>query len=325
MATTVDQATFLKLYKGNVIPLRACLAGLTWMLHDYLLTIEDEIRYIWPQKRNFGKFMFFWIRYYTMFILIFDVAQIHSFARPGATNPGLCVAMDSIIRVIGAISLWSVEIIMQLRIYALYSGSKRVAIFNGVLFIISIGGFFGVLARNAMVRRQVIANFVKLPLPGCPSIHSGLEWAQWVPAAAFEVVLCGFALVKSVGRIRTEDKSFGMSLYSILIRDNLLYFLGVTCVLLFNNFMVLGFTHIPWFSYAPFHAAVGIVTARMLINLRKVASFNDGSFKVDSLTVLELDFMAANRSTISTQDMSVMFVRMLAPGYEYEQGYTFCV
>jgi hypothetical protein len=37
-----------------------------------------------------------------------------------------CVAMDTIIRVVGAISLWSVEIIMQLRVYALYSCSKRV-------------------------------------------------------------------------------------------------------------------------------------------------------------------------------------------------------
>lgn len=35
--------------------------------------------------------------------------------------------MDSIIRVVGAISLWSVEIIMQLRVYALFKCSKRVS------------------------------------------------------------------------------------------------------------------------------------------------------------------------------------------------------
>ncbi|KAJ7598029.1 hypothetical protein C8J56DRAFT_721062, partial [Mycena floridula] len=261
---------FLKLYMANVIPLRACLAGLTWILHDFFLTIEDEIRYIWPQRRGIGKTMYMFIRYYTILIVIFDVTQIHTFAIPGITGPNLCVAMDSIIRVIGAISLWAVEIIMQLRIYALYNGSRNVAIFNAIVFAISIAGFFGILIKNAIVRREVISSVISLPLPGCPSIHSGLEWAQWVPAAGFEVVLCGFALYKSFTKIRRSNaESFGMSLYAALVRDNLLYFLGITTILLFNNFMVLGFTHIPWFSYSPFHAVVSILTTRMLINLRK--------------------------------------------------------
>jgi len=37
-----------------------------------------------------------------------------------------CVAMDTIIRVVGAISLWSIEVVMQLRVYALYECSKPV-------------------------------------------------------------------------------------------------------------------------------------------------------------------------------------------------------
>ena len=41
--------------------------------------------------------------------------------------------MDSVIRVVGAISLWSIEILMQLRVYALYSSSRRVCL---ILFVI---------------------------------------------------------------------------------------------------------------------------------------------------------------------------------------------
>lgn len=107
--------------------------------------------------------------------------------------------MDSIIRIVGAITLWSVEVIMQLRVYALYKCSKRVryqshedamliyncyyqvAIFNGLLFLASIAGFFWILIHNALRRHEVIASAIHLPLPGCPSIHSGIEWAQWVP------------------------------------------------------------------------------------------------------------------------------------------------
>lgn len=38
-----------------------------------------------------------------------------------------------------------------------------------------------ILVHNAQRRRAVIASAIALPLPGCPSIHTGIEWAQWVP------------------------------------------------------------------------------------------------------------------------------------------------
>lgn len=91
------------------------------------------------------------IRYYSIALLIFDVTQIHLFARPGFTNDNLCVlrlsllialnqnstsdtcscvAMTPVTRIVGAISLWSVEIIMQLRIYALYGCSRKARPFS---------------------------------------------------------------------------------------------------------------------------------------------------------------------------------------------------
>ena len=82
------------------------------------------------------------IRYYTLALLLFDVLQIHLFTIPGVVNDELyvrlihfplshwdmrrCIAMDSVIRVVGAISLWSIEVLMQLRVYALYSCSRGV-------------------------------------------------------------------------------------------------------------------------------------------------------------------------------------------------------
>uniref|UniRef100_A0A0W0FEH9 DUF6533 domain-containing protein n=1 Tax=Moniliophthora roreri TaxID=221103 RepID=A0A0W0FEH9_MONRR len=292
MASPEEQAKFIKLYQGNLTPLRVCLVGLTWGLHDYLVTLEDELKYIWPLKRSFNKFMFFWIRYYTITLLVFDVIQIHTFSIPGVTSDNVCVAMDSIIRVVGAISLWSVEIIMQLRVYALYKCSKKagifnirltrypvtdgrqqIAIINAFLFLCSIAGFLYVLIFNAQRRRAVIADAIHLPLPGCPSIHSGIEWAQWVPATAFEGVLFGFALYKTLKsttlRLRSGSR---VGLYSLLLRDNLFYFFAIAFVLVFNNLMVVGITKIPWFSYAPFHAAVGILTTRMLLNVNKAAT-----------------------------------------------------
>ncbi|KAF7375327.1 UBA-e1-C domain-containing protein [Mycena sanguinolenta] len=272
-STDQDTTSLVQLVIGNLIPLHVVLVGLTWVIHDYLITLEDEIRYVWPQRLNFSKFMFLWIRYYTIVLLLFDVVQIHVFARPGITSNNLCVAMDTIIRVVGAVSLWSVEIVMQLRVYALYNCSRRVAVVNCILFAGSIVGFLVILIYNHSRRAAIIASAIHLDLPGCPTVHSGLEWAQWVPATIYEGILFGFALVKTFEKtISTLRKDGTLSLHTILLRDNILYFFGIALLLLFNNLMVVNLTHIPWFSYGPFHAAVGIMTCRMVINLRKASS-----------------------------------------------------
>ncbi|KAK0433877.1 hypothetical protein EV421DRAFT_2088337 [Armillaria borealis] len=264
---------FATLYLGNLIPLHAVLMGLTWIIHDYCKTIRNLPDIRQPRKGNIGKIMFLWVRYYSIALLLFDTVQIHVFSIPRITSDNLCIAMDPITRVAGAISLWSIEIIMQLRIYALFKCSKRVAVFNGILFVGSIAGFSWILAHNAIRRIAMIADVIHLPLPGCPDVHSGIEWAQWVPATAYEGVLFGFALFKTLESTADRiQKGRRVSLYSLLLRDNILYFMAISCILVFNNLMVVGVTKIPWFSYGPFHAAVGVLTTRLLLNLQKAAS-----------------------------------------------------
>jgi len=44
-------------------------------------------------------------------------------------TPTRCIAMGPTTRVVGALSLWSIEVVMQMRIYALYKCSRKVDIF----------------------------------------------------------------------------------------------------------------------------------------------------------------------------------------------------
>ncbi|KDQ23875.1 hypothetical protein PLEOSDRAFT_1048725 [Pleurotus ostreatus PC15] len=303
-----DINRFIALYKGNLIPLTTVPSALTWILHDYFVTLEDEVCIGFrTQKWCTSKAMFLWIRYYSIVLLIFDVTQIHLFARPGITSDKVCLGMDPTIRVIGAVSLWSIEIIMQLRIYALYEGSKKVALFNFTLFLGSIAGFLWVLIYNAKLRPALIADAVHLPLPGCPSIHAGIEWAQWIPATAFEGVLFCFALYKGLQKsyweARTQKR---FSLYALLLRDNLLYFFAITCILIFNNLMVVGVTHIPWFSYGPFHAALEILTVRMLLNLRKATAHDLSSVHLTEVHVDQLKNVRRKDTAVPKRNLSAL-------------------
>ncbi|KAF8963229.1 hypothetical protein BDZ97DRAFT_1821153 [Flammula alnicola] len=297
--SSISESQYVDLYEGNLIPLRVVLASLVWVLHDYFVTLEDEVRYIWSQKPNFGRFMFLWVRYYTIFLVGFDVLQIHTFAIPGVASHALCVAADPTTRLVGAVSLWSVEIIMQLRIYILYNRSKRVALFNGVLFLTSIGLFLWLVIVNAVRRSNVLrGSIAKLPLPGCPTVNGGTEWAQWIPATAFEGVLFGFALYRAAMSVAARTKlNQRLSLTAILIHENILYFLVVSCILVLNNLMVVGATRIPWFGFGPFHAAVGIATCRMLIHLRKFAIKNlDGPNQTSNNTKMTAGGPVFNRT-----------------------------
>ncbi|RXW17002.1 hypothetical protein EST38_g8845 [Candolleomyces aberdarensis] len=184
-------------------------------------------------------------------------------------TPSRCVATDPIVRILGAISLWAVEIIMQLRIHALYNRSRKAS--EAMLdfeFLFTI--LLVIMVQGAMRRSAMIASAIRLPLPGCPAINGGIQWSLWVPAMLFEIVLFGFALYKSARsltvRMPLQDRP---SLTTILLEDNILYFFGISTLLVLLNIMSVGTTLLPWFSFGPFHAGVGIMTTHMLMHLRK--------------------------------------------------------
>jgi len=249
---------FIALYNRNLIPLNVVICSLVWVLHDYFITLEDEVTYIWTQRPSFGRFMFFWA---------------HSQTLPGVRTRELCLALDLTNRIVGAINLWSVEIIMQIRIYALFNRSKKIALFNGIFFLISIAMFLWMLSVRAYQRNKALAPFVDLPLIGCPVVHGTGQWGLWFPATMYELLLFGFALYKAATSSTVGMKlNHRPSLTAILLQENIRYFLVVGCILIFNNLMNVRATRIPCFGFGPFHASVGIATSRMLIHLRKFSS-----------------------------------------------------
>ncbi|KAF9524806.1 hypothetical protein CPB83DRAFT_860724 [Crepidotus variabilis] len=309
----ISQQAFEKLYEGNIVPLRVTLAGLTWVLHDYFVTLEDEIRFFWFRKRSTGTFLFLWIRYYTIFLILFDTIQIHLFVHPAIHTNAACVAMAPTSRILGAIGLWSVEIIMQVRLYALFNRSKKVAVFNGVLFVASMGVFLWILVLNSKRRGQMIASAIHLPLPGCPTINGGTEWALWLSPMAYEFILFFFLIYKGYHSVAVKMRlNHRMSLMSILLQQNAVYFLSVGGLLLFNNLMVISATKIPWLGWGlvitilfliqfsnhwysllasfdrPFHSALGIVTGRMLLGLRQFTEqniFEDSNVSMSTINI----------------------------------------
>ncbi|KAL1746505.1 hypothetical protein HDZ31DRAFT_81194 [Schizophyllum fasciatum] len=306
-------AEYVRLYQGNLIPMYTTVVGVAWVFYDWTLTMDDEVRYVWPQKMNIGKAIYFWIQW---------LARIH----PAMTNPMLCVIMDPVDRLSGAILLWSVEVIMQLRIYAIYERSSLVARVNIALFAVSIAGFFYVLVTNVLQRARAIQHVLHLPLLGCPAIQTSTEWAQWLPATIFEGVLFGFVLYRSLRvNFRNLRAGRGISLYEVVIKDQIRYWVGVSTLLVLCNLMVVGTTKIPFFGFAPFHAGLGVSTTRMLLNVREAAERTDFSVYLGTAAPRDAWFRSSgegdyrpSRDGSSSSEAAEMEMKTLYSRYDLE-------
>jgi len=309
-------------YQLTLIPLNVILASLVWVLHDYFITLEDEIRYIWRQKSAFRKFMFLWIRYYTIFLLAFDAFQTHYLDEHEISNSNraLCVLVDPTDRIAGAIGLWSIEIVMQWRIYVLFKRSKKVAIANGILFVASMFLFIYIMVVNAIIRNKAVPNTAILGEIGCPSQIGGSDWALWVPATVFEVIIFLLALyICATGANGTEENK-RPSLISVLISENVLHFFFVASLLLFYVLMVAEVTPIPWFGSGPFHAATGIVTCRVLISLQKYSIKSMEKGKSPQSARASLDSLSFDGSADSCDEETLDGERNPSNIYDLERG-----
>ncbi|KAF9048785.1 hypothetical protein BJ165DRAFT_1462654 [Panaeolus papilionaceus] len=266
---------FAQLYRASLLPLYVNTSFLVFVIHDYFITLEDEVGYICTQRRSLAKYMFFWIRYYTIVLLILDVCQVHLLARPGFATNRLCGILDPVSRVTGAIALWSADIILQLRVYALFQCSKKVAIFNAVLFMASISAFLGILAVSVRGRTPSLDEGYGASVPGCAVMREGIEWVQWVPAAIFEGLLFIQALCRSIASTtsRIQGKR-NISLSAFIVFDSSCYFLVVTALLILTSITVASSAGVPWLGFGPLHAVVGISSARLLIQVPKFSNLS---------------------------------------------------
>ncbi|KAJ1306748.1 hypothetical protein OPQ81_007734 [Rhizoctonia solani] len=50
------------------------------LLYDYMITIDQEVKFIWGQRWSFGKVVYIFIRYATIFMMAGHVASMFFFS-----------------------------------------------------------------------------------------------------------------------------------------------------------------------------------------------------------------------------------------------------
>ncbi|KAK6992677.1 hypothetical protein R3P38DRAFT_2569350 [Favolaschia claudopus] len=280
-ATALQEANELKFLMNALGDIQATrfsqLASSAIIIFDHIITLDKEVELIWKRPWAAGKVIFIINRYYTMVSVLInnyalfsssltDSVRIRFFQWQGWT---------------GLIACMIAEVILQMRLYALYFLSKRVLILMASAFILSS-------ASSAVIMGTVLHGIKAHahPLPTVPTTFCAPSnvpsyfFAFWIPIISFESLLCFLALFRGFQTFRTSGGSTlfqsGRHLVAILIRDSVLYFL-VMFATYFTNMLV-------WASADPSSLEIPIAFSvalsctlgnRMIFNVREVNQSDD--------------------------------------------------
>ncbi|KAJ7910846.1 hypothetical protein B0H13DRAFT_2011099 [Mycena leptocephala] len=193
------------------------------MVWDYIITLEDERELFWKRRPwTLATCLFLWIRYAGILLTAFGLSpDLTDFVRHS------WIRVEA---VVGVSISSAIQVILQLRIYALYDASPRIAALIIGAFaveILAVIGMFGVGSNHIEAVAEAVGNIVRCKATVIPS----WLWLLWIPATSFELLLCVLAVYKGYQRFRTIGHQV---LHDILVRDSVMYYLAIQCVYICN-------------------------------------------------------------------------------------------
>ncbi|KAF8902285.1 hypothetical protein CPB84DRAFT_1776389 [Gymnopilus junonius] len=214
----------------------ARLASIVIVFYDYALSLDFQIDLIWRSEWHFLKVVFLINRYYVLAagILLTNALSVF-FSSNLSSKVGLnYVLWEAWTGLIGCVLA---EIILQMRISALYLRNKRIV-------YPMVASFLASSTASATIMGIYLRGIDAFPIdiPGgqiCYSNHSPHLYAFWIPILSFECLLCALALAHGYQDYRDSLRGFGSRLIGaldtpklseILVRDSITYFFSIGAV-----------------------------------------------------------------------------------------------
>ncbi|KAG2040274.1 hypothetical protein BDR03DRAFT_949511 [Suillus americanus] len=206
------------------------IAALTLFTWDLILTFPHEIR-LWNAKWTLAKVLFFVNRYFVLGTVV-----LITFLTFDVTPTWAMCSTNTFFAVIALLVVTNIEMILQLRLYALYAYDKRIVLPVSALFVAVFSG----MMVMAVFIHQYEKNH-KAQIFGACAIIGSVDWLYlfWVPMMGLDFVLVLLAGYKSLQHyFQVPDKTWsGARLMRGFARDSILYFLCNFLIYLFSTLL----------------------------------------------------------------------------------------
>ncbi|KAJ7449176.1 hypothetical protein FB451DRAFT_1531431 [Mycena latifolia] len=273
----------------------ASVSSLCLYAYDFILTFPAEVEYFWGSPWSFVKGLFFWNRYFVFPVVVYiTFSEINrrptlglcdtlslSFWRTLMRSSGFAEELMGV--VLSIICIGVAQVIMQLRVHALYGQDRNLKIIISLLFFFAVSselsiGITKLATDNSFI--QAIP-FLIDPLSLCVGTIPKYLIFYPVPMMTFDTILLVLVVYKAYLIQREEASSAvasrswtGARLIRIIFRDSVIYFACTVGVNLLNVLLwAVGpfdlFTvGTAWAITVPAMAA-----SRILFNMRKVYNY----------------------------------------------------
>ncbi|KDQ52716.1 hypothetical protein JAAARDRAFT_474791 [Jaapia argillacea MUCL 33604] len=182
------------------------LSSIAFLVWDIMVTFDEEVAYIWPQpKRSPSKWLFLFTRYFSLACQIALFARSIGIFETSNSIPRGCISWLVFQSISAQAMMTSVELILMIRVYALYAGSRHIRMFIVALF--GFGFSITIPSLSIVVYRFILATTCLMN----------------------QILLCVLALYKSIKTIHKSHRRNRVA--SVVARDSLWVFLLITAVL----------------------------------------------------------------------------------------------
>ncbi|KAF8184402.1 hypothetical protein BJ912DRAFT_526439 [Pholiota molesta] len=115
------------------------VSALVFLVWDIIITFGDEVQYIWPQSRcSPTKWVFLFTRYFGA-IAQARLVSLNLALIPGMLTPAECRMLYISQVVFGGTLMACIQALLMLRVYALYTQDRRIAIAMATLLVAELG------------------------------------------------------------------------------------------------------------------------------------------------------------------------------------------
>ncbi|KAG2014256.1 hypothetical protein CC2G_011091 [Coprinopsis cinerea AmutBmut pab1-1] len=235
------------------------------LVYDYLLTFDLEIEFVWKSRWNAVKVLFLLTRY----LPFLELLPLINYVFMDGEWWYQCETTYRAIGWMQVIGVICAEVLLSIRIWAVWDRSRRVGIFLTLFALVS----FGLLMGLANIYFQSVRYF-KLPQPHghhCLSIRVGNNLyivSLWVIILIYDTVLISLLVVRGIPCLRAALNCF--RLQNAVFRYGLIYYFYLFVLTVMNVVIML---LLP-FEYINILATIertmySILACRAILHIRK--------------------------------------------------------
>ncbi|KAJ3554815.1 hypothetical protein NM688_g2910 [Phlebia brevispora] len=250
-------------------------AAIGLLFYDILINLDREVELVWMKDKNRPAFfLYLFNSLFAFAYYVFDTIPItpsgvvashvglyDSFSHYYAQLLQICVIYLMCDAMVTLIATVMVQVILQLRIYALFERSRKILVFLVGLCIIEVSAM-------AVLVGITMSDLARLPLVSTPTgcAYQGILKAYalfWIPGLIFEPILFSLVAYKAWG------SNTKIPLITQMARDSLMYFAVIFSELLTNT-VIWGrypqYINIfnPWSAIIP-----SLLGRRLLLSMRE--------------------------------------------------------